>query len=196
MKSKTKIKFLVIALIPFIASCEGTLVGTAEKGPGCTEKADNVRIIITADNKTGCSGSDGVYSIPNLSANQQKEIIYRKAKYQTKKLSVNIENIDNNTVIPPDADCLSPADPLKEISGTVSWNRPGDPKDITITLSKLICGGWSVIDTVKTCMDGKYGFPDLEDFTYKVEASYPGCTFSNSCEESITRGTICDFQGS
>jgi hypothetical protein len=196
MKNKTKIRFLVLTLIPFISACQGTLVGTAEKGSSCTQPAEYTRIIIPEDNKTGCSGTNGAYSITDLNVNQNKKVIYRKQNYKIKELYVNIEDRDDNTVSPANADCLESADTSKEIYGTVTWNRPDPPKNITLKLYRLECGDWTEIEnyTVNTCNDGKYGFPDLDDLTFKVEASYPGCTFTPTCE-SKTRGSICNFQG-
>jgi hypothetical protein len=177
MKNKTQLMLLFISLIPLLSACQGIIEGEVTvKNPSsgqCNDAAAYTRIIV-GPQETQCSGSEGLYSI-EVAAGENRKVTYRKSGYKNREELVTVEN--NQTVV-KDV-CLEADTPETSIRGTITWNRQYDPEDILVTLYS--CSGCTCdteIDSVKTCLDGKFSFPDLPEGPYKIVASYIGCQFS------------------
>jgi hypothetical protein len=105
-----------------------------------------------------------------------KTVTYRKKGYKMERASVTFptdnSNITRNVT-------LNGSDPQTEISGYVGIQKEG----ITVNLYQLGCV-YTLVASMKTCLDGTYSFTSLEDGsdlptgTYKVEPVCSGiCTF-------------------
>jgi hypothetical protein len=184
---------LIVVLIQFfmdysvmvpIAMCEKAPVTgkvCAGSGSDCTNNNNtlvNARIV-SDDLFTTCSGDGGNYGLEVNVGN--RTLNYRKSGYKT---------ITQTFYVPPivgarkDA-CLQASDATHEIAGTVTWNKEGiAPQDVLITLyscTDCTCNGCTCetqIDSVLTCSDGNFSFPDLAEEPYKIVPSFTGCQFS------------------
>jgi|GEM_PF-2032654 len=192
MKHSAKWALFLLILIPFLYACQGAIEGSAKKkNPAsgqCDLAGDYIRVKVNT-NETSCSGTDGIYTVPTVLAGQNKTITYRKSGYATQTKTVTVQN--NQTAQIPEF-CLDFDDPETSIRGVVTWGAQyNEPKNIVVTLYELVpsCGGTTetLRDTVLTCEDGKYSFPNLtgNNVTYRVKASYTGCTFSPASHDVV-----------
>jgi hypothetical protein len=192
MKNSAKMALLFLALIPSLYGCYGNIEGSAKKiNPAsgqCDLAGDYMRVKVNTG-ETGCSGTDGVYTILQVLAGVNKTVTYRKSGYATQTKTVTVQN--NQTAQIPEF-CLDFDDPETSIRGTVSWDEQyNEPKNIAVSLYELVasCGGTTetLRDTVLTCEDGKYSFPNLtgNNVTYRVKASFTGCTFSPAAHDVV-----------
>jgi hypothetical protein len=206
MKNNAKLALILLLLIPFLSACQGNIEGSAKKkNPAsgqCDLSGDYIRVKVNT-NETSCSGTDGIYTVSQVMAGLSKTVTYRKSGYATQTKTITVQN---NLTTHVDEICLEYDDPITSVRGVVSWGTQyGPPVDILVEVYELVpsCGGTTetLRDSVKTCPDGKYSFPNLSgnNVTYRVKASFTGCTFSPASYDvvipQVDENTSYNFSG-
>jgi len=181
MKSKTLVygsnAIILMMIIGHSLLLPDTSYGQVQ---GCVKNQGNKPLpcvrISSADGSAACSNSSGRYT---LEAAGGKPLIFRKKGFTIKRITVPL-NEDNQTI--PDVH-LAKGSPENEIAGFAGIKKEG----ITIKLFKLTGSVYSKapVDTVKTCADGVYAFPELAAGTYRVMPDCSVCTFRPRYHDGI-----------